>query len=419
MIKNESFKKGKLARKKDPVKINTGKVKNRDLVSLIRKSEHGKDAEILKLKHEKMKESLYNYLRGTAQIQAFDLAAEDSTDVIVQCAGDAHIQNFEGYLYTHESLCFDITDFDETYTAPFEWDLKRFAVSIAAAGRDNDISDNACKDIILNSISEYRKWIMENYDSSFMNNWYKAVVMGINDKIKPLKLFKFEENVIHGMIEDIGNGEFRIKESENKICHIEDVHEKKKLQNFIEEYGRSLSADGRHVFHKMKLMDLVKTTSGVGSMGLKKYMALFKVYEDHFIVLEIKEERISALEAARKKKETVNNGERIFSAQRILRTTYDLFAGWGTMPGGKHFYVRRLLNTKLSLDVKDLSKKSLGVFADECGKVLALYHLKTIDPAFLAGYINKTKSLEKDLAKYAVTYCDQLEKDHKIFCKNF
>jgi uncharacterized protein (DUF2252 family) len=417
MNKSEVFLKGEYARKKNPVKIFSGTCKTRDPISVIKFNEQGRDAGLLEIRHEKMRKSLFGYLRGTAQIQAFDLAAFASTGIKVQCAGDAHIQNFEGYLYSHNTLCFDITDFDETYTAPFEWDLKRFALSIIAAARQNNISDSDSADVVINAMDEYRNWIMENYDCSYMDNWYKAVTMPLEGKIKPAKLFQFEKNITHNMVKEGKDKAYTIKDKKDKISHIKNSEEKNNLLKFINNYGERLPAEGSYVFNKMQLMDVAHKTSGVGSIGLKKYMALFRVNETHLIVLEIKEERKSVLEIAQNKDASKNNGERIFCAQRILRTTYDLFANWGTMADGKHFYVRRLLNTKLGIDVDNITKKSLNIFASHCGKVLALYHVKTIDPAFLAGYITKTKSLEKDIAKYSILYCNQLEKDYNLFCE--
>lgn len=424
MAKNEMFIEGKKFRKKNPVKLCSEICKARDIIPIIKFNEHGRDKQWLSIRHEKMKKSLFGFLRGTAQVQAFDLASVPSTGIKVQCAGDAHIQNFEGYLYSHNTLCFDITDFDETFKAPFEWDLKRFALSVITAARQNNISDADSSDIVMHSMNEYRNWIMDNYECSFMDNWYKAVTMPLEGKIKPEKMFLFEKHITHNMIAEERNkktneksdNSYIIKEKKDKIYHIKDKEEKNNLLKFIEEYGKKLPPDGAYVFNKMELMDVAYKISGVGSIGLKKYMALFKVNKTHFIVLEIKEERKSVLEIAQGAESTKNNGERIFSSQRILRTTYDLFANWGTMEDGKHFYVRRLLNTKLGIDVDNLTKKSLDIFAGQCGRVLALYHMKTIDTAFLAGYIHKTKDLEKQIANYSVEYCNRLEKDFKIFC---
>lgn len=416
MSKHPIFLNGKQARKSNPCNLCSATVKARDILPIIKFNEQGRDKKLLDIRHKKMKQSLYGFLRGTAQIQAFDLADRPSTNLMVQCAGDAHIQNFEGYLYSHTALCFDITDFDETYIGPFEWDLKRFALSIAVAGRENNISDAVCIDIITEAMIEYRNWIMNNYECSFVDNWYKSVIMHLDDPVKPTKLFKFEKNVIHNLVKKTSSG-LHIKEQKDKLCHIKNEAEKSNLIKFISEYGVSLPTDGNYIFKKMKLKDVAYKTSGVGSIGLKKYVALFTVNEEHLIVLEIKEERKSVLEVVRGAKPVQNNGERIFCAQRILRTTYDVFANWGTMDGGKHFYIRRLLNTKLGIDVKNLSKKSLTVFAKLCGRVLALYQMKTINPAFLAGYIHKIKTLEKDIAGYAILYADQLEKDYETFCK--
>ncbi len=37
--------------------------------------------------------------------------------------------NFGGFATSERNLVFDINDFDETFPAPFEWDLKRLAAS--------------------------------------------------------------------------------------------------------------------------------------------------------------------------------------------------------------------------------------------------------------------------------------------------
>ena len=45
--------------------------------------------------------------------------------------------NFGAFATPERNVIFDINDFDETFPAPWEWDLKRLAVSFAIASRNN------------------------------------------------------------------------------------------------------------------------------------------------------------------------------------------------------------------------------------------------------------------------------------------
>ena len=44
-----------------------------------------------------------------------------------------HVSNFGVYGTAERSLVFSISDFDEVYVGPWEWDLKRLAASATVA----------------------------------------------------------------------------------------------------------------------------------------------------------------------------------------------------------------------------------------------------------------------------------------------
>ena len=72
---------------------------------------------------------------------ASDLAGTPTTGVRVQACGDCHLLNFGLFATPERNLIFDINDFDETLPAPWEWDVKRLAVSFAVAVRDIQLTD--------------------------------------------------------------------------------------------------------------------------------------------------------------------------------------------------------------------------------------------------------------------------------------
>ena len=63
-----------------------------------------------------------------------------ATGIPVQACGDCP-PNFGLFATPERNLVFDLNDFDETLPAPWEWDVKRLAVSFVVAARDNRHSD--------------------------------------------------------------------------------------------------------------------------------------------------------------------------------------------------------------------------------------------------------------------------------------
>ena len=71
--------------------------------------------------------------------------------------GDAHLSNFGLYASPERRLVFDINDFDETLPGPWEWDVKRLAVSMLIAARDNEFAATDQDRIVLETVREYRR----------------------------------------------------------------------------------------------------------------------------------------------------------------------------------------------------------------------------------------------------------------------
>ncbi len=94
-----------------------------------------------------MLRSPFTFLRGSAALMAADLAQTPVTGVRVQACGDCHLLNFGLYATPERNLVFDLRDFDETLSAPWEWDLKRLAASFVVAGRASGISEQRLADL--------------------------------------------------------------------------------------------------------------------------------------------------------------------------------------------------------------------------------------------------------------------------------
>src|SRR6516162_3107251 len=126
--------------------------------------EQGKNriAELLPLRYARMKTDPFAFLRGAAAIMAADLASGPSTGLRVEVCGDCHLANFGAYATPEGTPVFDVNDFDETLPAPFEWDVKRLAASLAVAGRVAKMPDRDCRRLARSVAKSYREQLLDS-----------------------------------------------------------------------------------------------------------------------------------------------------------------------------------------------------------------------------------------------------------------
>ncbi len=111
----------------------------------------------------------------------------------MQACGDCHLLNFGLFATPERNLVFDLNDFDETLPAPWEWDLKRLAVSFAVAGRDSQLSDADARKAVLECVRAYREHLREYSRMSPLEVWYTRldaatlVAMAPDEKSKKLR----------------------------------------------------------------------------------------------------------------------------------------------------------------------------------------------------------------------------------------
>ena len=65
-----------------------------DPIQILQRSNRGRLAELVPIRYGRMVSSPFTFLRGSAAIMAYDLAATPTTGVRVQACGDCHLLNF-------------------------------------------------------------------------------------------------------------------------------------------------------------------------------------------------------------------------------------------------------------------------------------------------------------------------------------
>jgi len=142
-----------------------------DPIELLERQAQTRVPELVPIRYGRMMVSPFTFYRGAAMIMAHDLALTPRSGLTVQCCGDAHLSNFGVFASPERRLVFDLNDFDETLPGPWEWDVKRLAVSMLIAARDNGYRTKDQERIVLDAVGRYRTAIA---DFAAMKNLWPA-----------------------------------------------------------------------------------------------------------------------------------------------------------------------------------------------------------------------------------------------------
>jgi hypothetical protein len=203
---------------------NWSPVRNRpDPVSLIEQQNNGRLEWLIPARRWRMSSSPFTFFRGSTRIMAADLASTPISGLEVQSCGDAHLANFGLYASPERQLVFDINDFDETLTGPWEWDVKRLAASFIIAARHNDLKKKDSHKATRRMLKTYRKAMADFTDMRTTDIWYAMIdedefhqaadEEGREDEAKEITeeaQTKDNRHALDSLAEEV-DGEYRIK----------------------------------------------------------------------------------------------------------------------------------------------------------------------------------------------------------------
>ncbi|HMF11978.1 MAG TPA: DUF2252 domain-containing protein, partial [Gemmataceae bacterium] len=324
-------------------------------------------------------------------------------------------------------VLFDITDFDETAPAPWEFDVKRLAVSFVLLARQQGYSEATAREVTLKMLSAYRNRLREFAGLSPLEIWYyiidsEILIKTAPDKATRLRRQRFEKKArartadkLLGRLMVERNGHVEFVEQLPTIARLEPSGElDTKFRAALARYPASLSDDRRFLLARYHLDDVAFKVVGVGSVGTRCAVALYVSPAGHRLVLQVKEACPSVLEPFVGKPPFAHHGQRVVVGQRLMQCASDIFLGWASDDDGHHYYVRQLRDMKTNLAMDDLVGQVLFNFADMCGWALARGHAKSGQAPRLSGYIGSSDQLDEAVATFAVAYADQCEKDFEL-----
>ncbi|MFZ0030322.1 MAG: DUF2252 domain-containing protein [Candidatus Cybelea sp.] len=394
---------------------------------MLEASDHGRLKKLLPVRYGRMSQSPFTFFRGTAAIQAHDLAGSPSSGIEVQLCGDCHLMNFGGFATPERRLAFDINDFDETFPGPFEWDVKRLAVSFLLAARSNNFGERVAEKVVRASVTSYRARIAELARRTILERWYEGI--GFEDLIEFFsdcrktkstlrktgrKAAKRTSEAVFPKLTRIVDGRTKIIDYPPLICH---AYKKisgweKTTGKIIAKYKASAAADLRYLLGCYRFEDSALKVVGVGSVGTRCYVALFLANGKEPLFLQMKEARRSVLEPAGRKSRFAHEGERVVNGQRLMQAASDIFLGWTELPGHHEFYVRQLRDMKVSADIASFGPRVLTNYATMCGWALARAHAKAGDADTIAGYLGGGDAFDTAIVEYSSAYAVQVDRDY-------
>lgn len=416
-----------------------------DAIALLEEQSAQRVQELIGLRYARMGVSPFTFYRGTAVIMARDLATTPTTGIEVQCVGDAHIANFGIFASPTRHLVFDINDFDETCPGPWEWDIKRLAVSVEICGRDRGFSPARRKDAVMACVKTYRKSMARFARMRELDVWHAHLDV-------EQTLSQIEEELAGRRSKTLRRAVEKAREKDNvraadKLTHREqdgsirfnydppalvplDVLKEfegtdgaglaRRARSLFSSYVDNLPYDKRCLINRYHLDDTARKVVGVGSVGTRAWVALLHGKDDDDpLVMQMKEAGRSVVERYWRAAPFASHGERVVQGQRLIQTTSDILLGWtsvGLEGGGtRNYYVRQLWNGKGSIDLDRVGEEGLASTARLCAWALAHAHARTGDNIAIAAYLGDGEAFDCALWEFAQAYADQNEADYRLF----
>ncbi|WP_229844716.1 DUF2252 domain-containing protein [Streptomyces cinnamoneus] len=400
--------------------------------------------ELVPIRYGRMLQSPFSFYRGAAALMAADLGTQPSTGIEAQLCGDAHLLNFGLFASPERHLVFDLNDFDETLPGPWEWDVKRLAVSLAVAGRENAFPAKRRRRVVRTAVQSYREAMRGFAGMRNLDVWYahtdverlRVLFAGRLDKRGRRRLSHALETArtrdhlqAFEKLTAVVDGTRRITSDPPLIVPLEELladvgraELEGRLRLLVERYGHTLAADRRHLLDQFRMVDAARKVVGVGSVGTRCWVVLMLGRdEDDPLLLQAKEAGPSVLAPYVHTSAYGNEGQRVVCGQRLMQAASDIFLGWERVTGidgrQRDFYVRQLHDWKGSARPETMSPGQLQLFGELCGAALARAHARSGDRIAIASYLGGGDVFDRALAEFAEAYADRNEQDFRALAE--
>ena len=239
-------------------------------VDAILRHDEGRGPELLRRKYERMGADVFAFFRGVDHLFAAawpGLVPLDPGPAILIC-GDLHLENFGAYRAEDGDFVFDINDFDEALVGPCSLDLVRCSTSILLAAQVWGLSPIQAMRMVLGYIERYRATVLEEAGGHHVGRISLADEAGPVDELLGDCSLGTQAKLLDHLTRIDKSGTRSIRRSDGKLPPI-GKGKAAVVAEAVEAYGRGL---GRAA--AFKVLDVSARIAGVGSLGVKRYVAL-------------------------------------------------------------------------------------------------------------------------------------------------
>ncbi|MBA2446313.1 MAG: DUF2252 domain-containing protein [Nocardioidaceae bacterium] len=398
----------------------------RDPIQQILEAHEGRLEWLIPVRVARMVASPYAFLRGSAGIMAEDFARLPATGITPVICGDAHLGNFGFYASPERELVFDLNDFDEAHPGAWEWDLRRLVTSIWVAGRQNGSPEKACRKAVTGCVAAYRQQVADLAEQPLLARSYERLDL---DRLRLSATRKSLRKEIERAaararrrtsdralprFTERRDGTHRIVEDPPLITRPR-AAEANKIAAALDAYLQTTPPHWARVLGGYTLVDIAHKVVGVGSVGLRAYVALCEgSSSDDVVFLQLKQARRSVVARFVHGASAwhVHQGQRVVEYQQALQTVSDPLLGW-TSVGERQYYVRQFRDMKGAITIEGIDAPALANYARICGFLLAKSHARTSGASMISGYLGGSDKVDRAMCRFARAYADQTERDHQ------
>ncbi len=346
------------------------------LESILRFNQDRKPA-LLRLKLRRMKHDPFMFFRGADHLYGLawpEIKPIDGGPDILIC-GDLHLENFGSHRTTEGDYRYDINDFDEAVIGPCGFDLVRCATSMILASELWRLRPSQATWMVLAYLANYRKTMLDAAEEDPVHESGPHGGHGPIQELLGSTVIATQADLLRSRIRREANGKPVIRRGKTLL----NVSGKrfKKVRDALESYGETLGKA-----QAFKVHDVVFRVAGVGSLGVRRYLALIEGDgpPDGYHLLDIKEARASAVAACATEEFPQSEGDearRVVLAQTVLQG--HLALGLDVLEiGSRSYRIREMIpaENRSSLDRFQQQPSRLLRAVEAAGRLTARSHLR-------------------------------------------
>jgi Uncharacterized protein conserved in bacteria (DUF2252). len=409
---------------------------DRDPIGILQRQHRGRDPKLVELRVERMLRNPYAFHRGSAAIQAADLAHTATTGRDLTICGDPHLAAFGLFAHGRHGAAFDIGDLDDAGYGAWEWDLKRFVSSVVIAAKHKRLSDDRTQTAALQAAASYRIALRQYVELGTMDRRELRTdpTEGLREsnpqagrpssqKVVDHALRAMRKRAVeHGVhtITTHTQGTLTFVKEAPRLTALA-VDDAATVAAIVAEYRRVVAPDIALMLAGFREVDAAARVVGVASVGIPRYLVALTGPDDEPVVLEISAAVPSvvtafgggaAFDPALADRTPADDGERLVAAHSILHAVADPFLARVAV-GDAVYLVRRFRDGSVAIDIDELDRRTFLDYVDACGTVLARAHAQSPNAPFIAGYVGSNTTFDQAIASWATAYAEQSDADYR------